>query len=174
MNEIESLRELIERKLGPSATLTIEAPKPPRPNAAWWLHVEFNKHEVAVEWKPGRGFGITSPAERFGEGSDEVCEDVDMTAARVLELLQKGARTKSPGEAALARLRHSRRISQEALAKALNIRQAAVSKMERRSDMYVSTLRKAIAAMGGELEMSARFPDQVVRITDLGEDDNMF
>ncbi len=47
----------------------------------------------------------------------------------------------------------------------LHINQSAVSKLERRTDMYLSTLRSYIEAMGGELEIIARFPDRAVRIT---------
>lgn len=46
----------------------------------------------------------------------------------------------------------------------MNINQAAVSKMERRTDMYISTLRDYIRAMGGELEIIATFPDGQVKI----------
>ena len=55
-------------------------------------------------------------------------------------------------------------MSQDTLAKALNINQAAVSKMVRRTDMYISTLRNYIRAMGGELEIVATFPDGQVKI----------
>jgi len=41
----------------------------------------------------------------------------------------------------------------------MRIKQASVSKMEGQTDMYISTLRKYIAAMGGELEIVAKFPD---------------
>lgn len=68
-------------------------------------------------------------------------------------------------EATLRQLREARERSQEDLAKKLHIKQAAVSKLERRTDMYLSTLRSYIQAMGGELEIVARFPDQTVRIT---------
>jgi transcriptional regulator with XRE-family HTH domain len=64
----------------------------------------------------------------------------------------------------LHELREARQLSQESLAKALNINQAAVSKVERRTDMYISTLRDYIRAMGGELEIIARFPDGQVKI----------
>jgi hypothetical protein len=40
-----------------------------------------------------------------------------------------------------------------------------VSKLERRADMYVSALRTYVEALGGELEIVARFPDGAVRIT---------
>ena len=45
------------------------------------------------------------------------------------------------------------------------IKQASVSKMERRTDMYIGTLAKFIEAMGGQLEIRAVFPDGSVRIT---------
>ena len=52
----------------------------------------------------------------------------------------------------------SREQSQEEVAKQLHIKQAAVSKLRRRTDMYLSTLRGFIEAMGGKLEIVARFP----------------
>jgi ribosome-binding protein aMBF1 (putative translation factor) len=67
-------------------------------------------------------------------------------------------------EATLRQLREARTRSQEEVAKKLHIKQAAVSKLERRADMYVSTLRSYIEAMGGKLEIIARFPNQAVRI----------
>lgn len=68
-------------------------------------------------------------------------------------------------EMPLAELRAALDLTQEALAKRLRVRQAAVSKIERRTDMYVSTLQHVVRAMGGELEILARFPHGNVRIT---------
>ena len=48
--------------------------------------------------------------------------------------------------------------------------EASVSKLERRADMYISTLRGFVEAMGGELEIVARFPDGDVRIDQFTED----
>jgi len=67
-------------------------------------------------------------------------------------------------EMRLQELRKARRLSQVALAKKLNAQQATISKLERRTDMYVSSLRQYIGAMGGELEIIARFPEGAVRI----------
>jgi transcriptional regulator with XRE-family HTH domain len=67
-------------------------------------------------------------------------------------------------EMPLSELRAARLLTQESIAKSLGINQAAVSKMERRADMYISTLRDFIVAMGGELEITARFPDGAVKI----------
>jgi hypothetical protein len=62
-------------------------------------------------------------------------------------------------------LREARERSRVEVAEKLHIKQAAVSKLERRTDMYLSTLRSYIEAMGGELEIIARFPNRAVRIT---------
>src|SRR5476649_2546993 len=64
----------------------------------------------------------------------------------------------------LQELRHARQLSQEQLAGALHVKQASISKLERRTDMYISTLRNFIRAMGGELEIHAVFPEGGVSI----------
>ena len=68
-------------------------------------------------------------------------------------------------ELPLAELRQARALTQSTLAELLETSQGEVSKLERRADMYVSTLRRDIEAMGGELDVVARFPDGDVRIT---------
>ena len=67
-------------------------------------------------------------------------------------------------EMPLCELRKARFLGQEQIAKSLNVNQAAISKMERRADMYISTLRSFIKAMGGDLEIIARFPDGDVKV----------
>ena len=67
-------------------------------------------------------------------------------------------------EMPLQELRQARRISQEQLARNLHTRQANVSRIEKRTDLYISTLRGVIKAMGGDLEIVAKFPDGNVRI----------
>lgn len=65
----------------------------------------------------------------------------------------------------LAELRQARALTQTTLAELLETSQGEVSKIEKRTDMYVSTLRRYIEAMGGELDVVARFPEGDVRIT---------
>lgn len=64
----------------------------------------------------------------------------------------------------LVELRQARNYTQAELARVLGTSQASVSKLERRSDMYLSTLRRLVQAMGGELQITARFPDGEVRL----------
>ena len=65
----------------------------------------------------------------------------------------------------LHELRRARGMSQERLAKALHVKQPNVAKLEKRADIYISTLRATIEAMGGTLDIVARFPDGAVKIT---------
>jgi transcriptional regulator with XRE-family HTH domain len=72
-------------------------------------------------------------------------------------------------EMALHELRQARERSQEDLARELKVGQPAVAKLERRTDMYVSNLRRYIEALGGSLEITARFPEGSVNIINFGE-----
>jgi DNA-binding transcriptional regulator YiaG len=67
-------------------------------------------------------------------------------------------------EMPLHELRRARELSQASLAEVLGVQQGTVSKMERRTDMYLSTLRSYIKAMGGDLVIEAKFPDGVIVI----------
>lgn len=59
----------------------------------------------------------------------------------------------------LEKLRKLRGLVQKDIASHLNIQQASVSKMERQTDMYLSTLRNFVEACGGELELTVKFPE---------------
>ena len=72
-------------------------------------------------------------------------------------------------EMALADLRKARRMSQAELARNMGIKQPSVADMEKRTDMYISTLRSLIEGMGGKLEIVASFPDAEVRIKNFFE-----
>jgi len=63
-------------------------------------------------------------------------------------------------EMALRDLRKAMRLTQSRLAKKLRVGQDSVSRIEQRTDMLLSTLKGYVAAMGGELELVARFPDR--------------
>jgi DNA-binding XRE family transcriptional regulator len=69
----------------------------------------------------------------------------------------------------LNELRQARGLSQKMLAEVLHVQQPSIAKIEKRTDMYLSTLRSYIEAMGGELEIVARFPDGSVRISNFAD-----
>jgi transcriptional regulator with XRE-family HTH domain len=101
-----------------------------------------------------------------------------MTGHRSFTELTKGfsaprkARVASKAQAlkmGLHELRQAREVSQEELARELEVGQPAVAKLERRADMYVSNLRRYVEALGGSLEITARFPEGSVTIVNFDE-----
>jgi transcriptional regulator with XRE-family HTH domain len=63
-------------------------------------------------------------------------------------------------EMTLQELRRARKLTQVRMAKELGISQDGISKLEKRSDLLLSTLRKTVEAMGGSLSLVAEFPDR--------------
>jgi predicted XRE-type DNA-binding protein len=88
--------------------------------------------------------------------------------SRMTPEAQAGAAAKAAAmrsEMPLQEIRQARGLSQKMLAEVLKVNQPAIAKMEKRADVYISTLRSHIEAMGGELEIIARFPEGSVKIT---------
>ena len=82
---------------------------------------------------------------------------------------ERAARVEARVKATLAAmplddLREARSLTQTQLATVLNVTQGAVSKVERRADMYISTLRSYVRAMGGDVQIRAIFPEGEVII----------
>ena len=75
----------------------------------------------------------------------------------------------------LDEIRRARGMTQVTLASAMGVSQAQITKVEHQADLYVSTLRRFVEAMGGKLELVARFPDGepiAVKLAEPREDDN--
>lgn len=72
-------------------------------------------------------------------------------------------------ELLLSEIRELAGKSQREVADVLGIRQPSLSKLEKQSDMQISTLRRIVNALGGELEVVARFPDGTVKIEPFNE-----
>jgi DNA-binding XRE family transcriptional regulator len=84
--------------------------------------------------------------------------------ARAAELISE--------EMTLRELRHARKLTQVKMARALGVTQDSVSRLEKRSDLLLSTLRKTVKAMGGNLSLVAEFPDRApVVLSGIAEDD---
>ena len=75
-------------------------------------------------------------------------------------------------EMTLRELRKARQLTQARVAAELGISQDGVSRLEQRSDLLLSTLRKTVEAMGGSLSLIARFPDRPpVELSGIAESD---
>jgi len=74
-------------------------------------------------------------------------------------------------EMSLRDLRKARKLTQARVAKRLGITQDSVSRLEKRTDLLLSTLRKTVRAMGGNVRIIAEFPDRApVALAELSND----
>lgn len=90
-----------------------------------------------------------------------------MPAARRKKIESQTLRLKQ--EMALCELRQALDLTQTQLAESLHMKQAAISKFERQSDIYISTLRNILTAMGADLKIIASFPEGDVQINQFDE-----
>ena len=84
------------------------------------------------------------------------CEVMDRTMV-ILEIFHRNARSRAAK-------------AQVEIASALRVKQPSISKIEKQADMYLSTLRSYVEAIGGKLELVVRLPSRApVRIDHLGD-----
>jgi DNA-binding XRE family transcriptional regulator len=161
MNPIQLLQQKLTNKF-PDAQITLDVPKDLK--GVWSLDAILKGHHVGVEWKHDKGFGVFSGTSHgYGEKADEVYADLESTLERASFLLRRRRRTIPPEAVRLRELREELGFSQEELARRLGVRQGAVSKVENRSDVLVSTLYTVVRAMGGRLVIKVAFPDNSER-----------
>lgn len=158
MNSIETLRDRLKQRF-PGGTFTITAPV--RTEDVWTLDIAYDGNYLVVEWTPPTRFGVSSASDdaAFGGGPDEVFSTVEDTFVHLVRFLTSLHRPSPPLPALLARVREERGVSQAELARRLGLAQATVSGYERRHDIQLSTLRKIVSALGGEVQISAVFHD---------------
>ena len=162
MTTMAQFLEALQKRL-PDAELELDRPE--HGGGSWWLDARFRRHALTVEWKASMGFGISSlPSDGFGDGPDEFFDDEKEALARVEHLLRSGKRTQQSSELELKRLREACHVSQAELAERMKLTQGAISKIEHSPNPSVSVLRQWVRALGGDLEISARFGKRNVKV----------
>ena len=162
MNSIEQLVATVVKAI-PGVEHELFVPR--NPQGRWTLDLAHDGWSVVAMWISGKGFGLTAGSledeHGYGENPDRHYDedDVEAMAAEVVGLLTDKERTARPRGVVLRELRAQLGLSQVELAECLGVQQSAVSKIERREDMSVSTLIRVIESMGGELEFWVRFPN---------------
>jgi DNA-binding XRE family transcriptional regulator len=98
-----------------------------------------------------------------GKGSDmavNVNDKIRKLSAAQRKKVETRAAALIAEEMTLRELRKARKLTQVRMAKALGVTQDSVSRLEKRSDLLLSTLRRTVEAMGGTLSLVAEFPDR--------------
>ena len=159
---IENLKRLVEETL-PGATVGVDAPS--RSGGDWFIDIKHAGQSFTVEYRPSLGFGLSStPSDAYGEGPDEFLPEEALLIDRLAHLVRAKERTEPQRVHLLQDLRSKRQVTQNEVADRLGIRQPTVSKIERREDVNLSTLRRYVKALGGELHVTARFADDTVEL----------
>jgi DNA-binding XRE family transcriptional regulator len=161
MSPVDQLRQHLKEQFPDAA---IETRKSDDPNGFQFLNFLIGDFEVAVEWKSEHGFGISSFQDDSSASAgmfDPPCEwyATEPAAFHRVASLVFDRRTTKPRQFKISEIRHERGLSQETLSEQLSVKQATYSKLERRKDVKVSSLRQVIEAMGGKLLIQAVFAD---------------
>jgi DNA-binding XRE family transcriptional regulator len=157
---IEKLKALIAES-APNCVIDLDTPDEAAGN--WWIDVHSGKKQVTLDYRPGKGFGVYHSDAGYGEGPAEVYRTPELAARRVMQLI-KAAKGKH-ARLTLKDLRELYECSQVTLAEKVGVKQSAISRLEQRSEVKLGTLASAIEALGGELEVRARFSDANVAIS---------
>jgi DNA-binding XRE family transcriptional regulator len=159
-NSIERLNKLVKERL-PRCTVSVDAPD--RAGGTWWLDVSMARKRLTLEYRPGKGFGFFHDNASYGEGPAEIYRTPELVVRRLGQLMN-GSR----GNGFRLNLKDIRELygqSQVKLARKVGVKQSAISRFEQRDEVKLSTLACVIKALGGQLEVRARFPNADVPLS---------
>ena len=133
--------------------------RPADPDGEWWIDLRQDGTRYSFAWRSAVGFGLFVGPTGYGDRPDEIHRDPATAAHRVEQIL--GALTGSDGahHLRLRELRDLRGDTQARVAERLDVGQGVVSRLERRDDVKLSSLKAYVEAMGGRLETRVCFPE---------------
>ena len=161
---IAKLLAALERE----SALAFQLDRPADPAGQWWIDLEVDGLPTNVSWRRAQGFGLYTADAGFGGRPNEIYEDADQAASRLLQMAARWRNREAAQALSLRDVRHLVGETQSRLAETLGTDQARVSRLEKPGDVKISTLMRYLNAMGGVLEVRVRFPSFEAPI-DLGE-----
>ncbi|HEY3763133.1 MAG TPA: helix-turn-helix transcriptional regulator [Verrucomicrobiae bacterium] len=141
----------------------VKVDEPELAGGNYWVDVSVGKKRHTLEYRPGKGFALFHEDAGYGEGPAEIYRTPERAARRLTQLM--GAGNSKAIRLGLKDIRELYGHSQVALAKMAGVKQPAISRFEKRGEVKFSTLAATIKALGGKLEVRARFPDSDVPIS---------
>jgi DNA-binding XRE family transcriptional regulator len=163
MNAFDQLVGRVEKRFVDSDDILVTVDEPVSREGVYVLAIASGDYLIEVEWQKHRGFGIAAGRDlAFGTGVDEVYGAGDSVFERIEQLLETGEPTSGEASVDLIDLRRLRGLLQKEVADRLGISKSGLAQMERADSlttMQIDTLRKLVASLGGELVLSAHFPE---------------
>ncbi|MFZ2871600.1 helix-turn-helix domain-containing protein [Zavarzinia sp.] len=141
----------------PGAAVNVDQPS--RNDGEWWFDIKLDGAETQVSWTSWRGYGVYLGEPGYGERPSETYGDARLVVRRLQQIVgnrNSGAVLTPMGMGQVRRLLGR---TQADIAAALHIGQANVSRLEGRANPTLGSIRALIEAMGGQLEVRAKFPD---------------
>lgn len=133
--------------------------RPDDAEGEWWIDIRCNGFSTTLSWRPKLGFGVFTDEPLYGSRADELYRRPDLAARRVMLLCEQWRTSRLVTPLWLAEVRKLTGTPQTVLAASLDRNQPAVSRLETREDVKLSTLASYVEAMGGKLEMRVHFKD---------------
>jgi DNA-binding phage protein len=140
----------------PGAAVSVD--RPLRDDGEWWFDIRHCDLETQVSWHPRRGFGFYLAEPGYGERPTEIYSDPNLAARRLRQIVADMDAGEALAPMAMGQVRRLLGRTQADIAAALHIRQANVSRLESRANPTLGSVRALVEAMGGQLEVRARFP----------------
>jgi hypothetical protein len=137
--------------------LIVQVDRPADPEGEWWLDLRLKRFRCTVAWRPRQGFGVFTSKSGYNDRPDEVYRSTDVAVRRVRQLVHHWQASSTTPPLSLSEIRELLATPQTAVAEALDVHQAAISRLERRRDMKLSSLQSYLQAMGGRLEIRVHF-----------------
>ena len=140
----------------PGVAVTVDFPE--HPDGVTWIDVSKQGFEVTIEHRPNQGFGLhLEDSDFFGGGATEVYREVNTCIYRIQQLLSNRFLKEKHSHLSLKELREIIGMTQRQLAENLGQQQSAISKLEGRNDILISSLFLWVHGLGGQLDIRARF-----------------
>jgi hypothetical protein len=159
MSEPKELRQFVELVINDNPELNVLLDAPADLDGSWWVDVYLDETVIRGVWSPRSGFGIfATEAEHYGDQPDEMYYSAVLAARRVSQIVKKLRASLQRGMTP-SDLREFVGLTQIELALRLGTQQAAVSKAERRATVQFDTMDRFLVALGGKLELRARFEE---------------
>jgi len=155
---------MIEEFIGEATSLIpslqISVDQPDHPDAIYWLDIRIEDFAINLSWSNERGFGFYTEALSYGERPDEIYKRPAM-AARRLQQLYLSRNEHNPDQIVpwLRQLRALVDMPQTTVAEKLHIQQAAISRLESRSDIKLSSFLAYMQALDIQLEIKVHNAD---------------